>query len=79
MALNATNQYFIQLMPLITIQLLIKKTFSCTNDIVAKDDNNNRLVRLVTRLGLVVRVCFKVLKVIVIKFTSKKELFRSMS
>jgi hypothetical protein len=55
MAFNATNQYFIQLMPLITIQLLIKKTFSCTNDIIAKDDNN-RLVRLVPRLGLVVRV-----------------------
>ena len=56
MAFNATNQHFIQLMPLITIQLLIKKTFSCTNDIIAKDDRNIRLVRLVPRLGLVVRV-----------------------
>ena len=56
MAFNATNQYFIQLMPLITIQLLIKRTFSCTNDIIAKDDNSSRLVRLVPRLGLVVRV-----------------------
>jgi hypothetical protein len=55
-AFNVTNQHFIQLMPLITIQLLIKKTFSCTNDIIAKDDDNNRLVRLVYKLGLVVRV-----------------------
>jgi hypothetical protein len=39
-AFNATNQHFIQLMPLITIQLLIKKTFSCTNDVIAKDDGN---------------------------------------
>jgi hypothetical protein len=56
MAFNAINQYFIQLMPLIIIQLLIKKTSSCTNDIIAKDDDNNRLVKLVPKLGLVVRV-----------------------
>ena len=29
---------------------------SYTNDTIAKDDDNNRLVRLVPRLGLVVRV-----------------------
>ena len=29
---------------------------SSTNDIIAKDDGNNRLVRLVPRPGLVVRV-----------------------
>ena len=56
MTFNVINQCFIQLMPLITIQLLIKKTFSCTNDIIAKDDDSSRLVRLVPRLGLVVRV-----------------------
>jgi hypothetical protein len=56
MAFNATNQYFIQLMPLITTQLLIKKTFSYTNDIIAKGHDINRLVRLFPRLGLVVRV-----------------------
>jgi hypothetical protein len=55
-AFNVTNQHFIQLIPLITIQFLITKTFSFTNDIIAKDDNNNRLVSLVPRLGLVVRV-----------------------
>jgi hypothetical protein len=33
-----------------------KKTFSYTNDIIAKDDGSNRLVRLVPRLRLVVRV-----------------------
>jgi hypothetical protein len=40
MAFNVINQHFIQLMPLITIQLLIKKTFSCTNDVNSKDDDN---------------------------------------
>jgi hypothetical protein len=46
----------IQLMPLIIIQLLINKTFSCTNDNIARDDDSSRLVRLVPRLGLLVRV-----------------------
>jgi hypothetical protein len=32
------------------------KTFSCTNDIIAKDDGSNRLIRLVPKLGLVVTV-----------------------
>jgi hypothetical protein len=33
-----------------------KENVSCTNDIIAKDDGSNRLVRLVSKLGLVVRV-----------------------
>ena len=39
---------------------------------IASDDGNNRLVRLVSKLGLVVRVSFKVSIVVVIKFTQEK-------
>ena len=39
---------------------------------IARDDENSRLVRLVSKLGLVVRVSFKVLRVVVIKFTQDK-------
>ena len=33
---------------------------------IARDDGSNRLVRLVSKLGLVVRVSFKVLRVVLI-------------
>jgi hypothetical protein len=33
---------------------------------IAKDDGNSRLVRLVSKLGLIVRVSFKVLRVVLI-------------
>ena len=33
-----------------------KENVSYINDIIARDDDNNRLVRLVSKLGLVVRV-----------------------
>ena len=55
-AFKVIDQHFIRFMPQITIQLLIKQNVCCTNDIITKGDDNNRLVRLVLRLGLVVRV-----------------------
>jgi hypothetical protein len=56
MAFNVTNQHFIQLMPLNHHSIAYKENVSCTNDIIARDDDNSRLVRLVYKLGLVVRV-----------------------
>ena len=39
---------------------------------IARDNDNSRLVRLVSKVGLAVRVLFKVLRVVVIKFTQDK-------
>ena len=39
---------------------------------IAKDNGSSRLVRLVSKLGLAIRVSFKVLRVVVIKFTQDK-------
>ena len=56
MAFNVTNQHFIQLMPLNHLSIAYKEDVSCTNDIIARDDGSSKFVRLVSKLGLVVRV-----------------------
>ena len=43
-----------------------KRNVSCTMIFIARDDNRSRLVWLVSKLGLVVRVSFKVLRVVLI-------------
>jgi hypothetical protein len=40
---------------------------------IARDDDSSRLVRLVSKLGLVFRVSFKGLRVVAIKFTQDKK------
>jgi hypothetical protein len=51
--------------------LLIRKTLAAQVILIARDDGSNRLARLVFKLGLVVRVSFKVLRVVlIITFTS---------
>jgi hypothetical protein len=58
--IQCNNQHFIQVMPLNNHSIAYKRNDSCTMMIIAKDDGSNRLV------GLVVRVSFKVLRVVLI-------------
>jgi hypothetical protein len=44
--------------------LLIRETLAAQMIFIARDDGSIRLARLVSKLGLVVRVSFKVLRVL---------------
>jgi hypothetical protein len=54
--IQCNNQHFIKLMPLNHHSIAYRTNVSCTNDIIARDDDNSRLIGLVYKLGLVVRV-----------------------